>query len=389
MQSSVDGSLDPRAARLLHTNRMHDTLISKRNLRKSQGKSPRDHVSKPSTRTYRYFDADVAKSTPKYKSESLITRAIGGSVPPINFPDLKYRSEQEIRAKMRTLFEELPAEGFLPDYKNPCWLRSGEKLSEISAGRLPTQLVCLPYAYLLGMPKCGTSDLFERLSKHPLIKTPHRKEVRWFTRGEFTTHVMQREGDFPSEYNDPLPRLLAAVDPSSVHNEKLLGSESSIYSFTGSFNEATRSIALQPAKQGVITIDGGPHTLWWPTQSPDGELLPEDIPAAQLIREIQPNAKFVITLTDPVKRMYSDYYFLNDDLRPVNPRNSASSRKSAEEFHQRSQQQIEKFEECVRTTNNDLLQDLHLAGSIGAIYLEENWEADDEEDALWLRASQM
>ena len=28
-------------------------------------------------------------------------------------------------------------------------------------------LACLPYAYVLGQPKCGTSDLFERLKRHP------------------------------------------------------------------------------------------------------------------------------------------------------------------------------------------------------------------------------
>lgn len=47
--------------------------------------------------------------------------------------------------------------------------------------------------------------------------------------------------------------------------------------------------------------------------------LPHDIPPVQLIREIQPHAKFIITLNDPVKRMYSDYYFLEDTLKPVRP----------------------------------------------------------------------
>jgi hypothetical protein len=32
-------------------------------------------------------------------------------------------------------------------------------------------------------------------------------------------------------------------------------------------------------------------------------------------REMQPNAKFIITLADPVRRHYSDYYFLNDNRK--------------------------------------------------------------------------
>ena len=56
-----------------------------------------------------------------------------------------------------------------------------------------------------------------------------------------------------------------------------------------------------------------------PTQSPDGRYLPDDIPPAQLLRELQPRAKLIIILADPVKRMYSDYYFLDDSLRPVQP----------------------------------------------------------------------
>jgi hypothetical protein len=45
----------------------------------------------------------------------------------------------------------------------------------------------------------------------------------------------------------------------------------------------------------LITVDGGPHTLWWPTQSPNGTFLQWDVPPPQILREMQPNAKFLIT----------------------------------------------------------------------------------------------
>jgi hypothetical protein len=63
-------------------------------------------------------------------------------------------------------------------------------------------LACLPYAYILGQPKCGTTDLFDRLRRHPDIRMPRQKEVRWFTRGEFTDTPLIPDGE---EVPRPLP----------------------------------------------------------------------------------------------------------------------------------------------------------------------------------------
>jgi len=42
---------------------------------------------------------------------------------------------------------------FLPQFKNPCWVVAGN-------------LKCLPYFYIIGVCKTGTSDLFRRISLH-------------------------------------------------------------------------------------------------------------------------------------------------------------------------------------------------------------------------------
>jgi hypothetical protein len=90
--------------------------------------------------------------------------------------------------------------------------------------------------------------------------------------------------------------------------------------------------------------------LWWPTQNTDGSFLPPDIPPPQLLRELQPNTRFLITLTDPVKRYYSDYYFLGDDLRPVRPgrANGKTTEKSAKQLHERTVKQINLFNQCIK-----------------------------------------
>ncbi len=175
--------------------------------------------------------------------------------------------------------------------------------------------------------------------------------------------------------------------------EKLLGSGSSILSFTSAFASFAHTLSHED-HEDMITIDGGPHTLWWPTQSPDGRYLVKDIPAPQIIREIQPHARFIITLSDPVKRMYSDYYFLNDDLRPVRP--GESSGKSAHEFHERSKKQVDLFQTCVRGYMKRLISQMKRfpTSQLNTTKLLQDVQLDLPREyltyfPLWFRASQM
>ena len=56
---------------------------------------------------------------------------------------------------------------FLPEYKNPCFLEG-------------TELRCLPYFYLAGAPKCGTSDLWFNLLRHPQVYDKVGKECHFW-----------------------------------------------------------------------------------------------------------------------------------------------------------------------------------------------------------------
>ena len=101
----------------------------------------------------------------------------------------------------------------------------------------------------------------------------------------------------------------------------------------------------------AITMDGGPHTFWWPTQGADGSLRPMEIPPPQIIREMQPKAKFIVTLADPVRRLYSDYHFLNDNRQVARPGDN-TDHKSPLRFHERAEKQVKTFKACV---NNKML----------------------------------
>ena len=147
------------------------------------------------------------------QSATLI-QTVFGDLPIVDTPELKYRTSEEVRNFLGLVFTELPNNGnYLTDFKNPCWsynsklnenlhptlllksleLKIANKEEEEEDGG-DKALACLPYAYILGQPKCGSSDLFERLKRHPDVRMPVRKEVRWFTRGEFTNLPMPQEG---------------------------------------------------------------------------------------------------------------------------------------------------------------------------------------------------
>ena len=147
------------------------------------------------------------------RSLSIITDVVG-KLFSVDFPDLRLRTAEEIVARHPQLFSELPAQflgrgngtdggegSVTPAIRNPCWyhpasagdalarrkalarkrhslgatdsasLATGDSNDRSSAAQDEDNkvLACLPYAYVLGQPKAGSSDLFERLRRHPSI----------------------------------------------------------------------------------------------------------------------------------------------------------------------------------------------------------------------------
>jgi hypothetical protein len=101
-----------------------------------------------------------------------------------------------------------------------------------------------------------------------------------------------------------------------------------------------------------------------------------------MVREIQPDARFIITLSDPIQRMYSDYYFLEDNLRPV--RRGGGTSKSATQFGERAAKQVRDFEACIVRTQTQIVQDLKFR-SIDPT----NYESTNRTDPFWFRSAQM
>lgn len=105
---------------------------------------------------------------------------------------------------------------FLPNLKNPCWYEEffgnitadpyGKNLYALYSKRFQAiydhlrrafpahlhqhagrhyRLRCLPFFYIIGQPKCGTTDLYDRLRLHPEVHFTTMKEPHWWTRKRF------------------------------------------------------------------------------------------------------------------------------------------------------------------------------------------------------------
>ena len=62
----------------------------------------------------------------------------------------------------------------LPEYKAPCF-------------QAFNSIKCLPYFYLIGPPKCATTDLWFNIQRHPQVVQTYggdSKEPHWWTRGK-------------------------------------------------------------------------------------------------------------------------------------------------------------------------------------------------------------
>ncbi|KAL1514621.1 hypothetical protein AB1Y20_003715 [Prymnesium parvum] len=199
-------------------------------------------------------------------------------------------------AHLRDGGDLLPSE-FDRRFRSPCWRCN---LSAPSA----EQLCCLPYAHILGVSKCGTTDLYARLALHPEVlpsenKGPHfwdePHELRWYLR----------------LYERSAARLLRGQAPRSG---VLLDASSNTLTFSG------------------IGIRGEPR--------PSPPLL-----LPQVMAWLQPALKLLVMLREPAARYYSAYTYYNRRYRiyesygPQGPRS----------FGRMALADMRRFDECRRT----------------------------------------
>nr|XP_054755306.1 carbohydrate sulfotransferase 15-like [Lytechinus pictus] len=167
-------------------------------------------------------------------------------------------------------FENLPNE-FLPGYKGPCFMiKKGDR--EV--------LRCLPHFYVIGVTKCGTTEMWAKLRLHPQVSVSGVvKESDWWsckrTRSvPFSTYLDSRSANMVERFqqNDSLRNWLVTAD----------GSPTTIYEFDN-------------WRRFYGNNYDGPKCT-----------------AADVLFAAHPTAKLIVTIRDPVSRLYSHYCHFNN-----------------------------------------------------------------------------
>lgn len=155
----------------------------------------------------------------------------------------------------------LPKDGqYLADYLSPCWHTDG-------------RVRCLPYFQILGVSKCGTTNLFGLLIHHGDMSPAANKGPHWWDErvpkgpeGRFTDYVALYDRDAA----DRLPG-----------NPELVFGEASSNTFTAGAGAMVRSLRKYP-----LTL-------------------------AAYLHAILPDQKNIVILREPVSRFISAYYYYN------------------------------------------------------------------------------
>ncbi|XP_052761792.1 carbohydrate sulfotransferase 15-like [Mya arenaria] len=176
---------------------------------------------------------------------------------------------------------------FLEEYRNPCYA-----VEQTEDRKLPLQ--CIPYFYLIGAPKSGTTDLFRRITKHREISENVVKEPHWLTRKRFSSNPYW--ASYEEYFRAATRQINAKKDPDGFHP--------------------------------VIVGDCSASTLWdndyW-TFLPEYKNLTEPLYTnADYIHHFNPDAKIIAILRNPIDRLYSDYLYF-----------TAGKDKGPERFHER------------------------------------------------------
>eukprot|EP00116_Pleurobrachia_bachei_P003659 sb/3463921/ len=198
------------------------------------------------------------------------------------------------------ILPSLPS-SFLPSHRSFCWNTTSDHIS------------CLPAVYLAGMPKCGSTDLFQKIAWHREIIGPKcGKENHYWTRsrlGRSTNHLISGKTTKKREFSSFLQSL------GTVDKDQFLidGTQSLFWDLTG-----------------------------WEERYPNTTTPPYT--NAQLVHRLTPGAKIIIIIRDPVSRIFSDYlYFTSSYGLHVN--------RSAETFDMEVREEVGRFRECLDQGN--------------------------------------
>lgn len=125
-------------------------------------------------------------------------------------------------------FSYIESQQLIKDYKNPCWRE---------AHGTRTVVKCMPYFQILGVSKCGTTDLYHRLSFNPDLVDCGWKGPHFWDESVYPVPA-HRASD--RRYNGSFPAYVSIFDRAAlrIQEEPLsrITGEASSNTFTGVYS---------------------------------------------------------------------------------------------------------------------------------------------------------
>ncbi|XP_053404910.1 carbohydrate sulfotransferase 15-like [Mercenaria mercenaria] len=199
-------------------------------------------------------------------------------------------------------------------FKNPCFAQT--QRCKVSDGTVTEQqrLRCIPYFYIIGFPKCATTDLWDRLLLHPHIVAKHDKESHYIDDKRFNNQW---------SFDKYLDYFSLTADAISELCENILDrGDTQCNIITG---EATANTAAV-------------NDLWYMLPENKGCTEPR-ITNPDYLYNINPEMRLIALIRDPVERLWSDYLYLAKYF---------NYKTSPESFHQHTVDAIAIYDDCLK-----------------------------------------
>ena len=274
---------------------------------------------------------------------------------------------KDISAFLNAIWSVVPRHNFSDGFKNPCWY-SNKTISHSEKRTLfrnigphrntlnPQQIVsltqriehapksnvlrCMPYFFIAGFPKCGSTSIHSALRRHPMIVvTATNKEPHWWTRVPLKL----------SKAVDPRSTNVTAVKEFNHVYLKLV-----VLRYLINYFNAAKTIG---GHNDSITYDGSQSTLWdsnFFVNTQDYCAMPATI------SRVLPRAKFVVIMRNPITRLYSHYLYNCARYLGRNisrwPEKMKKEADLAGKFHEEVELETKRFNKCIANNNNSLFE---------------------------------
>ena len=196
---------------------------------------------------------------------------------------------------------------FSTAYRNPCWqcnldAPAAATAASGSTAPPPERLCCLPSAHVLGVSKCGTTDLYARLAQH--------------------AHVLPSANKGPHFWDEAHP----------------------FEWYVRLYSRGARRLADAAAarREADVFLDASSNTFTWSGIGVRGKRAPQRVLLPHVLAWLQPQLRLLLMLREPGARYFSAYWYYNKRYRIY----AAHGPLSAASFDRMARAEVAAFGAC-------------------------------------------